>query len=90
MQMNSIRPRKFYGSGQPARNGEASICREETNACSGMTPRGVWGWHVEKDQSGTWEARCSEGRTLTESREYITLIAGTAGVGEAHSSDEAG
>lgn len=55
-----------------------------------MAPRGVWGRHVEKEQSGTWEAHCPEGRTLTALREYITLIAGTVGVGEVHSSVEAG
>lgn len=41
MQMNLIRPRKFHGSGQLARNGEARTCREATDICSGMALRGV-------------------------------------------------
>jgi len=39
MQMDLIRPRKFYGGDQPAGNGEARVCREETNVCSDMAPR---------------------------------------------------
>ena len=44
---------------------------------------------MEKDQSGTWEARQPEGRTLKALRENVTLAAGFAGVGEVHSSEEA-
>ncbi|MBM3883407.1 MAG: hypothetical protein FJ387_27485 [Verrucomicrobia bacterium] len=45
------------GSGQPAKDGEASIGREESIPCTDRTPRGGRRQRARKEPLGTWEAR---------------------------------
>jgi len=81
------------GSGQHARGDEASIRHEAMIASSGGTSRGSEGGASAQGRPGTWEtswaATARERRSEAE-REPITVSAARGGVGEAHSSVEAG
>src|SRR3989475_10550446 len=48
---------RIHGSGQPAKEGEASIGREATITCTDRTPRGGRRQRARKEPPGTWETR---------------------------------
>ena len=85
-QANPNRPRYTNESGQPAEGGETSTDDEETRASSRQALRGERGWRASKEQPRTWETRQHE-RGETGRHNGTSFL---AGVGEAHSSEEAG